>query len=97
MKSDGKDGLEPPAWAKRLTEIGKEWPTVVPGSERYMELGSEMTKIHTEQLISIGTLGNIPVTNIVTNRLGNFPKWSVDNYGYGFAYGYRPDQWYFKN
>lgn len=97
MNSDGKDGIEPPAWAKRLTEIGKEWPTIVPGSDRYMELGREITKIHTEQLISIGTLGNIPITNVVTNRLGNFPIWSVDNYGYGYAYGYRADQWYFKD
>ena len=56
-----------------------------------------MTKIHTEQLIAIGTIGNIPLTNVVTNRLGNVPKWTVDNYGYGYAYGYRADQWYFKD
>ncbi len=97
MNSGGKNGQEPPAWAKRLREIGKEWPGIVPGSDRYMELGREMTKIHTEQLIAIGTIGNIPLTNVVTNRLGNFPVWTVDNYGYGYAYGYRADQWYFKD
>ena len=97
MKSGGKEGLEPPAWAKRLYEIGKEWPTVVPGSERYMELGREFTKIHTEQMIAIGTVGNIPLINVVTNRLGNVPKFNISNYGYGYSYGYRADQWYFKD
>lgn len=96
LESDGKEGEEPPEWAKKLHAIGKEWPTVVPGSDRYMELGREMVKIHTDQMIAIGTIGDIPLTNVVTNRLGNFPVWSVDNYGYGYAYGYRADQWYFK-
>jgi peptide/nickel transport system substrate-binding protein len=97
LDSDGTQGEEPPMWAKQLHKIGKEWSTVQPGSDRYMELGREMVKIHLDNLIIIGTIGNIPLTNVVSNNLGNTPTWNISNYGYGYAYGVRPDQWYFKN
>jgi peptide/nickel transport system substrate-binding protein len=94
--SGGKNGEEPPDWVKRLWEIGDEWVTLVPGSPRYMELGKEMIKINQENLVVIGTLSNVPLINVVSNRLGNVPKWTINTYGYGYAYAYRADQWYFK-
>ncbi len=96
LVSNGAQGEEPPEWAKRLDAIGKEWVTVLPGSERYLELGRELVKIHLDNLIIIGTIGKIPITNVVSNRLGNTPQWGIDNYGYGYSYAYRADQWYFK-
>ncbi|MCH7710458.1 MAG: hypothetical protein IH903_02360, partial [Proteobacteria bacterium] len=94
--SNGTKGEEPPEWGKRLDAIGKEWVTVLPGSKRYLELGRELVKIHLDNLIIIGTVGKIPITNVVSNRLGNTPQWGIDNYGYGYSYAYRADQWYFK-
>ena len=94
--SGGKNGEEPPGWVKRLWEIADEWVTLVPGSPRYMELGKEMIKINLENLAVIGTLGNIPLVTVVSNRLGNIPQWTVNSYYYGYAYPYRADQWYFK-
>ena len=94
--SGGKNGEEPPDWVKRLWEIGDEWVTLVPGSPRYMELGKEMIKINQENLVVIGTLSDVPLINVVSNRLGNVPKWTINTYGYGYAYAYRADQWYFK-
>jgi peptide/nickel transport system substrate-binding protein len=96
LDNNGTQGDEPPAWAKRLHALGKEWPTVVPGSDRYLELGKEMVKIHQDNLIIIGTVGSIPITNVVSNKLGNVPKWTISSYGYGYSYGARADQWYFK-
>jgi len=94
--SEGKSGEEPPSWVKRLWEIADEFKTVVPGSERYMELGKEMIAINLENLVVIGTLGEIPLITVVSNRLGNVPEWKVNTTYYGYAYPYRADQWYIK-
>jgi len=94
--SGGKNGEEPPDWVKRLWEIADEWVTLVPGSPRYMELGKEMIKINQDNLSVIGTLANVPLITVVSNRLGNVPKWTVNTYYYGYSYPYRADQWYFK-
>jgi len=94
--SDGKSGEEPPSWVKRLWEITDEWVTLIPGSARYLELGREMVKINQENLVVIGTLGNIPLITVVSNRLENTPKWKINNSSYGYAYPYQADQWYIK-
>jgi peptide/nickel transport system substrate-binding protein len=94
--SGGKTGEEPPGWVKRLWEIGDEWVTLTIGSPRYMELGKEMIRINLENLVVIGTLSDVPLINVVSNRLGNVPKWTINTYGYGYSYPYRANQWYFK-
>lgn len=94
--SDGKSGEEPPSWVKRLWEIADEFKTTVPGSERYMELGKEMIALNFENLVVIGTLGEIPLITVVNNRMGNVPKWKVNSTYYGYAYPYQADQWFIK-
>jgi peptide/nickel transport system substrate-binding protein len=94
--SDGKSGEEPPSWVKDLWEIADEFKTTVPGSERYMELGKEMIAINFQNLVVIGTLGEIPLITVVNNRMGNVPEWKVNTTYYGYAYPYRADQWYIK-
>lgn len=94
--SEGKSGEEPPSWVKRLWEIADEFKTTVPGSERYMELGKEMIALNFENLVVIGTLGEIPLITVVNDRLGNVPEWKVNSTYYGYAYPYQADQWYIK-
>jgi peptide/nickel transport system substrate-binding protein len=94
--SEGKSGEEPPSWVKRLWEIADEFKTTVPGSERYMELGKEMIALNFENLVVIGTLGEIPLITVVNNRMGNVPEWKVNSTYYGYAYPYQADQWYIK-
>ncbi len=94
--SDGKSGQEPPSWVKRLWEIADEFVTVLPGSERYMELGKEMIALNLQNLAIIGTMGKVPAINVVNDRMGNVPEWKVNNGFYGWAYPYRADQWYIK-
>ncbi len=94
--SDGKSGEEPPSWVKRLWEIADEFKTTVPGSERYMELGKEMIALNFENLVVIGTLGEIPLITVVNNRMGNVPEWNINTTYYGYAYPYKADQWYIK-
>lgn len=94
--SDGKSGEEPPSWVKKLWEIADEFKTTVPGSERYMELGKEMIAINFENLVVIGTLGEIPLITVVNDRMGNVPEWKVNSTYYGYAYPYQADQWFIK-
>lgn len=96
--TDGKEGEEPPAWAKRMFEIAKEWRTVVPGSERYMELGRELVKLNQDNMTIIGTVGDLPRPTVVSQHLHNVAeKLNVMHFNFGYNYVYRPDQWYLSN
>jgi len=94
--SNGKNGEEPPKWVRNLWEIGDEFSTLIPGSDWYMALGKEIIRINLENLTVIGTLGNVPLITVVSNKLGNVPQWTINTTYYGYAYPYRVDQWYFK-
>jgi len=94
--SNGASGVKPPAWVLRLWKIADEWVTLVPGSARYLELGREIIKINQENLSVIGTLGDIPLITVVSDRLGNAPEWTINSTFFGYAYPYRADQWFIK-
>jgi len=94
--SNGTSGEKPPAWVLDLWEIGDEWVTIVPGTARYLELGKEIIKINKENLPVIGTLGDIPLITVVSERLGNTPKWTINTTFFAYSYPYRADQWFIK-
>ncbi|NOX35368.1 MAG: ABC transporter substrate-binding protein [Deltaproteobacteria bacterium] len=94
--SKGKLGEEPPLWVKNLWEIGEEFVTLVPGSDWYNSLGKKIIKINLANLTAIGTLSEVPLITIVSNKLANVPQWKINSFYYGYAYPYRADQWYFK-
>ena len=95
--SNGASGEEPPAWARRMFEIAKEWKTVVPGSDRYMELGKELVKLNLENMTIIGTIGELPKPIIVSNRLHNVKdELGTAHFNFGYSYAFRADQWYIK-
>ena len=96
--TDGKEGEEPHAWAKRMFEIADEWRRVEPASERYLELGRELVKLNQENMTIIGTVGELPRPTVVANRLKNVPsKLNVMHFNFGYNYAYRADQWYLSN
>ena len=91
----GETGEAPPDWVKRLFELSEEWKTVLPGSDRYLEIGTEMVRINLDQMAIIGTVANLPGPTVVSNNLRNVTQWTVQNYNYGRTYPFRADQWYF--
>ena len=93
--TSGTTGEEPPAWAKRLFELSEVWKTVLPGSDRYMDIGREMVRINLDNMVIIGTVADLPGPTVVSNKLRNVTKWTVQNYNYGRTYPFRPDQWYY--
>jgi len=96
LKTNGAKGEEPPEWIKRLNKLANEMLTAMPGSKRYMEIGKEMVHINLTNLTIIGTCGDRPNPTVVSNRLGNVTKWTIQNYAYRRTCSFRPDQWFFK-
>lgn len=94
--SNGLTGEEPPQWVRSLWEVGEEFVTLVPGSDWYNALGRQIIDLNLKNLSAIGTLSEVPLITIVSNKLANVPEWKVNSFYYGYAYPYRPDQWYFK-
>ncbi len=94
--SNGTEGEEPPLWVKHLWEIGDEFTTLIPGSNWYNALGKEIIRINLKNLSVIGTLAEVPLITVVSNKLGNVSQWGVNSYYYGYAYPQRADQWFFK-
>ena len=97
IDSNGAAGEEPPNWVKRLFELAEEWKTVLPGSDRYMEIGAEMVRINLDNMVIIGTIANLPGPTVVSNKLRNVTQWTVQNYNYGRTYPFRADQWYYAD
>src|SRR5262249_35921198 len=93
--SGGTEGEEPPAWAKRMFDVAKEWKTVLPGSQRYVELGKELIKLNQENMTIVGTIGELPKPVVVSNRLHNVPsEMKTVHYNFGYIYPFRADMWF---
>lgn len=97
INSGGSEGEEPPAWAARMFELGEEWRSIEPGSDRYMEIGRELVRLNLENMTIIGFVSQLPGPTVVSNRLRNVTEWPVQHFNYGRTYPVRADQWYFGN
>ena len=93
--SNGAEGEEPPDWAKQLFDLAREWKTLLPGTDRYVEVGRELIRINQENMTLIGTIGELPKPVVVGNDLRNLPpEFNTVHFNFGYLYPYRPDQWY---
>lgn len=97
FNSDGAEGEEPPDWAKEMFELATEWKTVLPGSERYMQIGRRLIDLNLENLTIIGTVGSIPKPIIVKNNLHNVMReMPTVHFNFGYIYPYRAEQWFLQ-
>ena len=82
---------------KQLFDLAKEWKTLLPGTERYVEVGRELIRINQENMTLIGTIGELPKPVVVKNGLRNVGPVlgnGTVHFNFGYMYPYRPDQWY---
>lgn len=97
FNSNGAEGEEPPVWAKEMFELATEWKTVLPGSERYMEIGRRLIDLNLENLTIIGTVGAIPKPIIVKSKLHNVMReMPTVHFNFGYIYPYRAEQWFLQ-
>ncbi len=96
MLSDGAEGIEPPEDIKKLWDLAAEWKTYPLGSEDNSRVGAEIVKIHADNLLSIGVIGDVPSPVYLNNRVGNGIEFTIKSYNYYWAYPFRPTQWFIK-
>lgn len=92
--TDGKEGIEPPADAKKLWDLAEQFVRLPLGSPESNDIGRQVADIHAENIWKIGLVGNSLQPVIAKNSLGNFKPFTVATYDYYWAYPFRPQQWY---
>jgi peptide/nickel transport system substrate-binding protein len=93
-KTDGAAGVEPPADVLRLWDLAERLTQIPLGTPESDAIGSEIVEIHLDQMIRIGTVGDIPEPYMHSNLLQNVPVLKAKTYDYYWTYPYRPQQWF---
>ena len=96
MDTAGAEGIEPPEYIKNLSELTEEFRREEFGSRRYNELGGRMARIHLDNILRIGTVGNVGSPVVIHNRLKNVPEIRYSSYDYYYAYPLRAAQWFIE-
>ncbi len=92
--SGGTEGTEPPEWVKELYELSAEFVQKPLGSPESSEIGAKIVDIHVDNLLKIGTVGDIVGPFMYSNDLKNVKPLLAKTYDYYWAYPYRPQQWF---
>jgi peptide/nickel transport system substrate-binding protein len=90
--SEGAEGEEPPEYYREQMELVDQFQQTSLGSEEYFELGKEIVTRTVEQMLHIGTVGEVPYIYVRSNRIQNFPTEEmifVEHMRSGHS-----DQWY---
>jgi peptide/nickel transport system substrate-binding protein len=74
-QTGGAQGVEPPEGGpvRRAMELYGQY-TTEPDADRRLEIGKELIRLSTEQIWSIGTVGEFPNPAVVSRRMGNVPE-----------------------
>lgn len=93
-ETGGKEGVEPPADIKQLWDLSEKFLQVEMGSDESNKLGAEIVKIHVDNLLKIGTVGDIVAPFMFRNDLKNVKPIKAKSYDFYWTYPYRPQQWF---
>ena len=96
IESDGKEGLQPPAWVDTMREKITEWQQYPLGSEQSNTLGRELIQMHLDSFLFIGTV-QAPNPIYHSNALANFETPKTWSYEFYRTYPYRAHQWFLAN
>ena len=95
-KTDGAEGIEPPEDIKRLWPLSQQFIQVEMGSEESNRIGREITDIHVDNMLKIGTVGDIVGPFVYRSDLQNVKPLTAKTYDFYWTYPYRPQQWWLK-
>ncbi|MGO1119187.1 ABC transporter substrate-binding protein [Rhodovibrionaceae bacterium A322] len=93
-KSNGAEGMEPPADIKKLWDLSEKFIQVEFGSDESNALGKQITDIHVDNMLKIGTVGDIVAPFLYRNDLQNVKPIKAKTYDFYWTYPYRPQQWF---
>ena len=94
--TDGAAGTEPPADIKELWTLSEMFIQQEMGSEESNRLGAEITRIHADNMLKIGTVGDIVAPFLHRNDLMNVEPIRAKTYDFYWTYPYRPTQWFLE-
>jgi len=92
--TNGAEGIEPPEDIKKLWDLAEKFIQVEMGSDESNRIGEEIVKIHTDNMLKIGTVGDIVAPFLYRNDLQNVKPILAKTYDYYWVYPYRPQQWF---
>lgn len=95
-KTDGAEGIEPPADIKKLWDLSEKFIQVQMGTGESNKIGEEIVKIHTDNMLKIGTVGDIVAPFLYRNDLQNVKPIKAKTYDFYWTYPYRPSQWWLE-
>lgn len=93
IESNGTGGVEPPDWAKQMTEDINAFQSSPIGSDGFNKLGARLVENLTGNMVMIGTVQS-PRPIYHRNELKNFVEFKTASYEYYRTYPYRAPQWY---
>ncbi|MEM8852081.1 MAG: ABC transporter substrate-binding protein [Pseudomonadota bacterium] len=92
--SEGAEGVEPPQYIKDLYELSNQFIQTELGTPESSELGKQIVDIHVDNLLKIGTVGDIVGPFTHANALKNVKPLTAKTYDFYWTYPYRPQQWF---
>lgn len=95
-QSGGAEGIEPPADIQKLWDLSEQFIQAEFGSDASNEIGEEIVKIHTDNMLKIGTVGDIVAPFLWRNDLQNVKPIKSKTYDFYWTYPYRPSQWWLE-
>ena len=72
--TDGAEGEEPPEYYRDQLALADAFQGTELGSDEYYELGGQLLTRTLEQMLNIGTAGEVPYIYVRSNRIQNFPS-----------------------
>ncbi|MQY58687.1 MAG: hypothetical protein GH144_03635, partial [Clostridia bacterium] len=96
LKTDGKEGVEPPAEWKELKKWVDELISLRPGTEEWITLKQKIWDFRVKQLWVIGMVGQAPIFHLVKNYVRNFPEEGLFGWSTAMDIAYSPQQWFIK-
>ncbi len=72
--TNGAQGEEPPDYYKEQMQLVDQFQQSSLGSDEYNTLGKEIVTRTVQQMLEIGTVGEVPYIYVRSNRIQNFPS-----------------------
>ncbi|MBE0454687.1 MAG: ABC transporter substrate-binding protein [Roseovarius sp.] len=96
-ETGGAEGIKPPADIQKLWDLSEQFLSVPLGTPESSKIGEEIVRIHADQMLKIGIVGEIPSPYVHHNSLQNVQPLTSKTYDYYWTSPYRSHQWFIAN
>ena len=94
LETDGAEGVEPPADAKRAYEVVDALYYAPIGSDGHAALVRELVDLHKANTWLIGVVGDVTAPFLIRDRVKNVMDYGYTSFAYYKHHPFKPYQWY---